>query len=265
MGRRLGAAAVAAVALLGAGCGGDDTTKSVTRYIEDVNAIQRELAIPLDFVARANRDLRAGARLSELRPKLEQSVRSIARLERRLNALDPPPQAERLDALLREIVREERRLAQEFARLAEYSPAAAAPLARAAAAGRRARNALGASLKPGDQAAALETYARELRSVTRTLRTLVPPAVVAEDHRVQVRTYTRIAATSRALAAALRRRSGVAARLAALERAVVSGSTLRVQRARNAGIRAFNRRVAHVKELGAKAQRERLRLQRELS
>jgi hypothetical protein len=254
------------VVLLATGCGGGNgAAESITLYIEDVNALQRELAIPLDFVARANRDLRAGRNLAALRPKLDRSVRTIGKLERRLEALEPPPEAKRLDKLLREIVHEERELAAEFAALAKYALAAAAPLARAAAAGTRARQELAASRgDPKGQAAALERYAVSLDATTRTLRKLKPPPVVAADQRIQVRSYAQIAATSRSLAAALREGSGVDERLRGLERAVASGSTLRAQRTRAAAVRAFNRRVVHVKELGADAQRERLRLQRQL-
>ena len=89
----------------------------------------------------------------------------------------------------------------------------------------------------------------------------------APQHRTQVQTYTRLAASARRLAAALRagKQTEVRDALHAVEVAAVSGSSLAAQKARIAGIVAFNGRVKHVTALAAAAQRERSRLQRLLA
>ncbi len=265
MTRRLGAATTIAVVLLAAGCGGgDNRAESVAQYIEQVNRVQGDLSKPLIAVARANQDLRQGAKLATLRPKLERSAVTIRKVERRLDALQPPQDAERLDRLIRQTVHGEWELAHEFAQLARYSPAAGTVLARAAAAGRQVRAGLRASKSPTRQAAALEAYATALDSVRRSLGRLDPPPVVAPEHRTQIEQYTRIAASARGLAASLHSGKGIAPQLRRLEAAIASGSSLRAQKARIAGVRAFNRRIVQVRAVAGKAQRERTRLQTEL-
>ena len=141
MARRLAAAAAIAIVLLGAGCGGHESrADAVARYIDDVNTIQRRLTAPLAEVGRQNRALRSGAKLEVLRPKLERSASTIKTLEQRLDALEPPAEARRLDTLIREIVHNEWELAHEFALLAGYAPAASPVLARATSAGRQVRS-----------------------------------------------------------------------------------------------------------------------------
>src|SRR5215210_2904230 len=166
MARRLAAAALA-IAFLDAGCGGHGGNRahSVALYIDDVNTIQRKLAAPLADVARQNRALRSGTKLAVLRPKLDRSAATMRTLERRLDALEPPVEAQRLDALVREIVHDEWELAHEFALLVGYAPAAAPVLARATAAGQRARVELRATRKPSAQAEALDAYAAKLDAV----------------------------------------------------------------------------------------------------
>src|SRR6476646_7881708 len=111
MTRRL--AAAIGVVLLVAGCGGSDNSneKSVSKYIEDVNTIQHGLSLPLGQVALGYRQLATGS-------KLEKSAVTIRKLERRIDALDPPVKAIRLDALIRRLVHGEAQLAEELAQLA---------------------------------------------------------------------------------------------------------------------------------------------------
>src|SRR5690242_18532762 len=118
MGRRL--AALVGLALLVAGCGGHNRSAPVVDYIDQVNAIQRSLAIPLGQVTQDYQQLSHGTRIQNDRPELEQSVRTIGKLSRRIDALQPPPEAARLDRILRQLVGQERQLATEVALLAGY-------------------------------------------------------------------------------------------------------------------------------------------------
>jgi hypothetical protein len=267
MARRLAAAAFAAVAivLFGAACGGGQSrADKVTTYLENVNAVQTRLQFRIAAVGRAYRALQTGTKLEKLAPQLDQSVTTIATLERRLDALDPPPEAQRLDRTVREVVHEDWELAREFALLARYTPAAAAPLARAAAAGQQLRHSLGATKKPREQAAALDAYAVALDSAAGSLAKLRPPQVAEAEHRIEVERFRRTAASARGVADALRRGKGQQEAIHRLQLAFASGSSIRSQKERIADIEAFNRRIVHVRALDAKAQRQRTRLERAL-
>src|SRR5262245_56240225 len=122
MARRL--AAAVGIVLVVAGCGGgggNDRAESVSRYIEDVNSIQHGLALPLGDVALGYRQLSTGEKLAQVQPKLDKSVATIRRLERRIDALQAPPSAARLDRLVRDLVHGEWQLANEVALLAAYA------------------------------------------------------------------------------------------------------------------------------------------------
>src|SRR3954465_11164960 len=157
MTRWLGVAAAIAV-LLAAGCGGGDDKRaeSVALYIEHVNRVQGDLAKPLVAAARANQDLRQGKKVAARRPRLERSATTIRKVERRLDALQPPPEAVPLDRLSRQTVHGEWQLAHEFAQLAEHEPVAGKALARAAAAGEQVRASLRGTKRPTPQAESLE-------------------------------------------------------------------------------------------------------------
>src|SRR5512132_1163238 len=107
MTRRLAATVgMVLLVLLVAGCGGDDHSNadSVAKYVEDVNSIQHGLSLPLGEVALGYRQLSSGSSLETMQPKLEKSVRTISKLERRVDALQPPPEALRMDGFVRDLV-----------------------------------------------------------------------------------------------------------------------------------------------------------------
>jgi hypothetical protein len=164
---------------------------------------------------------------------------------------------------VREIVHDEWELTHELALLAGYVPAAGPPLARAGAAGKRLRTEV-RTAKGRVAQAALDGYAATLDSAVQALEQLHPPRMVEAEQRTNIRTYTRIAASARALARVLRRHRNAAPALHKFDVTLVAGSAISVQRARIAGLVAFNRRITRVRELNADAQRERLRLQRAL-
>jgi hypothetical protein len=263
MARRLAAAGLG-IALLAAGCGGHSRAKAVSQYIDQVNAVQRGLTIPLADIAVLNRELQNGANLEAQGSKLEQSARTLRTLERRLDALEPPVEANRLDSLMRRAVHAEWELAHELTLAAAYARASRPPLADAAAAQTRVRAALRATRKPAPQAAALDSFAEALDGVAEQLRRLQPPPTLAPQHRTSIRMYERIAASAGELAAALRAGKDVARPLHDLQVAAGCGSSIAAQKARIAAVVAYNRRVLRAKRLLAEAQSERTRLERTL-
>jgi len=265
MTRRL--AAAIGVVLLVAGCGGSDNSaeKDVSTYIQDVNSIQHGLSLPLGQVALGYRQLATGSNLPAMQPKLAKSAVTIRKLERRVDALDPPPEAIRLDATIRRLVHGESQLAEELALLAAYVHDAAPVLARATAAGKSLHEALSAPRTRAAQATALEAYATPLDTAAKQLAKLEAPPVVAPSRRTQIQTYRLIAARARALATALRNGKSGAQEVHDLQLAVASSSSAQAQKTRIAAIKAFNRRTAKLRRLEADAQRERNRLERTLS
>src|SRR5436305_2447688 len=265
MTRRL--AAAVAVVLLVAGCGGSDHSaqKDVSKYIDDVNSVQHGLSLPLGQVALGYRQLAKGSNLPAMQPKLAESARTIRTLERRLDSLDPPGAALRLDVVIRRLVHGEAQLAGELALLAAYVRDSAPVLTRAAAAGTTLRDSLSGKRTRSAQATALEAYAAPLDTAANQLARLAAPPVVAPSQRSQIQTYRLIATRSRALAKALRGGKSGAQEVHDLQAAVASSSSTEAQKARIAAIKAFNGRTARLRRLEAEAQRERNRLERTLS
>lgn len=265
MTRRL--AAAVGIVLLVAGCGGSDRSseKSVSQYIDDVNSVQHGLSLPLGQVALGYRQLATGSNLEKMQPKLAKSARTIRTLEGRIDALDPPPPAIRLDAVIRRLVHGEAQLAEELALLAAYVRDAAPVLTDASAAGRSLHDALSSPRTRKEQAAALDDYAAPLDTAAKQLAELEAPPVVKPSQRTQIQTYRLIAARSRALATALRSGKSGAQEVHDLQVAVATSASTQAQKARIAAIKEFNRRTAKLRRLEADAQRERTRLERTLS
>lgn len=265
MTRRL--AAAVGIVLLVAGCGGSDNTseKSVSQYIADVNSIQHGLSLPLGQVALGYRQLANGSNLAKMQPNLAKSARTIHTLERRIDALDPPVEAFRLDGMIRRLVGGEAQLADELALLAAYVHDAAPVLTQASAAGKSLHDALSAPRTRKAQADALDEYAAPLDAAAKQLSKLEAPPVVAPSQRTQIQTYRLIAERARALATALRNGKSGAQEVHDLQVAVATSSSTEAQKARIAAIKAFNRRTAKLRKLEGDAQRERSRLERTLS
>src|SRR5437763_528572 len=175
MARRLAAAVGVVLLVAGCGGGGDSNGKSVSQYIEKVNSIQHGLSLPLGQVAVGYRQLAAGSNLETMQPKLAKSARTIRTLERRVDALQPPPDAVRLDQIIRRLVHGEAQLGGEMAQLAAYVRDSAPVLTRATAAGKSLHDALSAPRTRAAQATALESYAAPVAAAAKQLAKLEAP------------------------------------------------------------------------------------------
>jgi hypothetical protein len=262
--RRLAAAIGLVLLVAGCGGGGNDRAKSVSQYIDQVNSIQHGLALPLGDVALGYTQLSKGEKLETVQPKLEKSAVTIRKLERRVDALQVPPVASRLDSLIRRLVHGEVQLADEVALLAAYARDSQPILLRAATAGKTLQTSLHGAHTRVKQADALEAYAAPLDGVAKDLEALHAPLVIQPSQRIQVQTYRDVARRARALATALRAKKNGAQQLHALEVAVASSSSIPAQKARIAAVKGFNRRVARLRALEVQAQHERSRLERTL-
>src|SRR5205085_1750876 len=251
MARRLAAAVGVVLLVAGCGGGGDSNGKSVSQYIEKVNSIQHGLSLPLGQVAVGYRQLAAGSNLETMQPKLAKSARTIRTLERRVDALQPPPDAVRLDQIIRRLVHGEAQLGGELAQLAAYVRDSAPVLTRATAAGKSLHDALSAPRTRAAQATALESYAAPVDAAAKQLAKLEAPPVVTPSQRTQVQTFRLIAARARALATALRAGKSGAQEVHDLQAAIATSSSTEAQKARIAAVKAFNGRTARLRRLEA--------------
>jgi hypothetical protein len=264
---RLAASALALVlAGAGAGCGnGHSERHAVSRYVDDVNSIEVELRRPLTTLAKTNRAFsRKDAKRTQARAT--RARRTLLTLDRKLHALDPPDAALVLHRRLIALVDAEVAIAREVEQLAQFLPRLDAAVAPVPATQRKLNAALHAAHTPVAQADALDAYARALEGPLRALRSLTSPPVTAPVLAGEVQTLSRVSASARALAGALRK--GDLARVPQLQRrflvAARSSDTVSAQRARIAAVRSYNRRVRSLGTLAARVQRERDRLQRSL-
>jgi hypothetical protein len=264
---RLTLAALAIAALAG-GCGGGDGRRdTVAAYIDEANAIQKELRVPLTAAARAYADFSRGdASLAEVRPRLVRSRRTIRTLERRLVRLQPPPDAKRLHSLLLGLVEAQAEIAYELERLAGFLPRFEQHRTSLRLAERQLRTALAAARRADSRAAALGHYARDVGTVLRGLYTLHPPAVLAPAYETQVDTLAKVRRSAAALAKAVRDGDAEVfpARLRRLADATRLTRSLAAQRSHAAAVKLYNRRVSRLSRLAAAVNRERARLQRTL-
>jgi hypothetical protein len=257
---------VVAVALAGCG-GGSDRRDAVDRYVREANTVQNGLRRPLIDVAHATREF--GTRASDLekeRPRLVKATRTFAVLQRRLERLEPPPDARRLHRLLLRLVSTERSLTDELRRVVVVVPELDAASRPVASAGKRLQAELDGAKTGPTQAAALDRYGAALAAPLRTLRAVDPPPLLEPLRASQIETLVRLRRNGAQLASALRQRreADVAPLVARFQAAARTPETLAAQRARIAAIKAYNARVKAVATLAAAVQRERDRLDREL-
>ena len=261
------ALAVVAVALTGCGGGGSDRRDAVDAYVREANTVQNGLRRPLIDVAHATREFGTSASdLEKERPRLVTATRTLATLQRRLERLDPPPDARRLHRLLLRLVSTERALTEELRRVVVVLPELDVASRPVAAAGKRLQTELGAAKTGPAQAAALERYRAALAVPLGKVRAVEAPPLLEPLRATQIATLVRLRRTAAELAVALRtRRGGDVTRLVAdFQAAARTPETLAAQRARIAAIEAYNKRVEGVAKLAAAVQRERDRLDRDL-
>lgn len=262
---RLTSAALIVVCLLAAGCGGNGDRKAVSKYIEQVNAVETKLSRPMVDVSKANRDFATGkGDPAQVRLRLAKSERTIRTLERRLAALHPPKDARKLHGLLLELVRHEEGLAREVAQLAAFVPAFSSTLAPVGPAGRALKAELNSKQPVAGKAAALEAYGATLGDVLVRLRTVEPPPSSRPVYASQVMTLQRVrkAVTDLALALREKRTKDVAPLLHAFDVAAVANQSVAAQKAQIAAVRAYNARIRKLDTLTIRIARERNRLQR---
>jgi hypothetical protein len=264
------ALAAAAICCLAAACGGKSTAKrdAIATYIVRVDAIEQHLQKPLLDVSKANRDF-SGKKTGSAaaRRELVRAQATIRRLAVRLQAVNPPPDAAHLHALLLAFVAREEAIAGEVVQLATFVPAFDATLRELVPVSTAVKSVLATkTASVADKAAALDRYGAALEPIVRQLKALHPPAASRPVWSQQVTTLVSVRAAATALAEALRRNQGAAVPglLHRLSEAAAGNQTLPTQRAQIAAVVAYNDRVKSLNTLGSKISDEEARLQRSL-
>lgn len=287
------AVAIAIGLLLGpGGLLGAKHKSPVAAYIEQVDAVERQMQAPLAELLAAYRRYSTQHPTPQDVAAVAKAPRTLATLEQRLLRIEAPPAAAKLRTLLVRLVEAERGVAAELAQLATFLPRLHALTAVAAVANRQLGRALAASAPPkaravrgtkkqiaaaqaayaaaaraaqARQADAVEAYDHVLALALRDVNGLHPPAVIAPAYRAELRTLRATRAAGVALVAELRKSN--TKRVPELSRSFDQASrlagSLSAQRAEIAAVRAYNARVRGISALQGKIHSELFRLERE--
>ena len=206
--------------------------KSVSAYITNVNAVEQEMRGPLTgvFVAYHHYATSHGKGTKTVRG-LAHAQSTLTALAQRIRFIDAPPEAHHLRVLLIQLLVVERRITREVGDLSRFTPKYRALLAASSVAGAELGRKLASTPIPKAhrikgtakqiavsraafntamvrsavvQANALDTYDASIRRVTRALRELTPPPVLAPAYRGQLAAFAAVRAAGSRLAAALR-------------------------------------------------------------
>jgi hypothetical protein len=292
----LAIAAVAAIAALAAGVDSLWHHRSSSRpatdaYIRSIDRVEQQMRLPLTHVLTAYRNFSTQATTPVGRRRLVEATRTLAILQRRVESLDAPPAATKLQQLLVQLVAQERIVGQEVQQLAVFLPrfenvlqqarvaqttlshqlaGITVPAPRvvrgnaAAVAKARAEYAATQTRVARRRAAAIEVYDRSIARVYAHMRGLHPPPVMAPDFRTQLKTLRATHAAGVALVAELQ--SANQSRIPVLSRRLAEAAriawTVGAQRAEVAAIEAYNKRVRNVGSLQGRVQLEVSRLAR---
>lgn len=250
------------IALGLAGCG-NARRHAVAEYIDSVNAIQRDMRLPLARVEYSYRQFaRPGSSPRTGSAPLWSAVRSIRRLHDRLVHLQAPKEATAIAHDLIRLTASETAFAREVALFADYVPRYRRVLAPLGAASREFRTSLRRARRPAAQVVALRAYRKSLAPIVAGLEQLRPPPVLVPLHTRQLDSLRRVGAAAGRLSTALERQdtARIGPLLSEFEDASQATSSLGAQRAQIAAARAYNRRLYAIRSLAAKIEQERLAL-----
>jgi hypothetical protein len=259
-------------ALAGTGCGGTSKHAAVTGYINQVNDVEKRMAVPLALVTQTNRTFARGRDEPRLAAQLKQSETTLRTLRRRLAKLSPPPEAKRLHALLLELVDRQVDLAQQVERIQAFVPRYKVTLAPLAPADVTLKKQLAVTVKgaaaakelDAAKASELDAYAATVDHIAANLRRLTPPDVWRPAYETQLGSLTALHDSARALAHALRasRARDIPALLRRFDVAAVANQSIAAQKRQIAAVARYDARIKTLVSLAREVQTERARLQR---
>lgn len=250
--------------LVVAGCGGghsSSTRDKVSAYIGRVNVVQSKMQQPLLEIHQAILDFAKHAKPAPA--ELAHADTTLERLDTRLAAADPPPQAHKLQQLMQRLIAHEETLVVELRQLTLFEPRftnAMKPLATANAATEKSLVGL---KKPAAVAAVLGSYRSTVESTLANVVKLRPPLVERPLFTAQVGRLRALDTSLGSLVAAVVHHDATASARAqhAVSEASVSSDSRANQLAQRAAVQAYDRSVRQVGQLGAQIAAERNRLQ----
>jgi hypothetical protein len=270
-----------------AGCGGHSSSQrpALASYINQVNAIEKQLQQPFQAVTDAGSQFASSnsagkgkgrQSASALERKLQHALAQIRADGRHLAQIPPPPVAVHLHTLLIQLVHGEAGMTTELARLIYFLPRFSSILSSLTPATGKLQAALrvtqplgfgaaGVTAELAVKAKALHTYEQTLFVTIKRLRRLAPPALSQPQFVTQIKTLERMQASAGKLANGLAGGgSNVPALLGAFDRAAAGNQTVAAQRAQIAAIKAYDAKAATLDKLAKAVELERIRLDRNL-
>lgn len=250
------AAAITGIALLPH----HKTRNDVAQYILRVDAAGTTFAKQSRAVSSTLRSL--GSQKSSPEQKsvdLRHAARQLTILRQKIARIPAPQQAGVLRKRLIAYYKAQEAVAYELAGITAYFPKLRGVEAPVTKAGTTLRAELKSARKPAEQEAALEAYEGMLRQVSARVAAVPAPAGLTKARDEESKRLAAIAGSVRRVRAALHANDR-----AALDRALRSldtggGNTAAL--AARAAVVAYNRHLARIAALGARAEKERRRLQ----
>lgn len=287
------AAAVAAATLVtveGRGSAESPAHRAVSTYIKQVDGVQQQLRVRLTTLLSDYRSFSTQKSGPQALARVRDAERTLRSVDRRVRALAPPPQADRLHRLVLELLGVDIAVAHELTQLTAFMPHFRAALQSASLASRQLSTSLAAARLPtphavrgtpkqiararaayhtkaaaavNAQADAVVAYCVRLGRVLSGLRVLQSPPVMAPTLHAQVAALVATRRTGFALARELRKTnlSNVPVLSHRFSAAARTAGSVSAQRAQIAAIKAYNARVRQTGAIAARIRTEVLRLQ----
>jgi hypothetical protein len=262
----------AAVVVCATACGNHARRNAITTYLNTVNSTETKLATPLQAVTKANEAFAKNQSSAQAQKQLAQAELTLKKLERQLAAIEPPPDAQHLKALLLELVNRELSLTRELRSLGTFVPRFETALQPLAASNtglkkvlvRTAKGTAATKALDAEKATALRSYAETVEITLGELRQMEPPDVWRPAYAAEVSSLEELRTTATALSDALSadRAATVPGLLRRFDAAAVSTQSLTAQHAQIAAIDAYNKKVKSLTSLTRSIDLERNRLQR---
>jgi hypothetical protein len=269
------AALALALAAVVAGCGGNSKHAAVEDYIRSVNGVETRMAGPIGQVTQANKDFARSQSGPGIHKRLVKSERTMRTLRKRLIAIDAPPEAAHLKALLLALVGREVALTHEIVQLSTFVPQYQAALRPLVHADSTLKTQLAASAKGAAatkqlnaaKADELVAYSRTLDSAIAAIAPLRPPPVWKPAYTTELAALRGLRDSASTLAQAIRKNdaNAVPKLLQRFDIAAVAGQSTAAQKSQISAVKAYDARIRALATLARNVEKERVRLQKTYS
>jgi DNA-binding XRE family transcriptional regulator len=243
--------------------GGQKRRDAVAAYIEDVNAVQKEMAQPIDAVRQTYIRVRSGkVDLAAAAPRLRVAADTLANLRDRVTALEPPADAAVLHKRIVTVDVAQAAFAEDVAALADYLPKLTAEEKKLGAAGTALSKTLKGARDQKLQSTAFSTFSTSVSAISAAIAGLEAPRALEGSRASEENRLRRLGTVSAALGKAITAQD--APRVSALLRTFAALAQSGSGGIERASIIAFNKQASRITDLQVAAEGERSRLDREL-